>query len=147
VSTTPARVSVRIMEQDFVVACGPEERTALLAAAELVNMRMWEVHRAGRVAGMDRIAVTVALNLANELLQQKSHDAKLQSAASLIRTLRIRVEAALGTGLTIVNDSPIDGTLAIEELPQPAPASGSTMPLEAYTPSEAASETESEAPT
>lgn len=94
-----ARVSVRIMEKEYVIACPYEERTALLDTAEFLNTRMKEVRDSGKVVGLDRIAVMVALNLANELLRLKSQDAKhekLESeAAGRVRALRERVESAI----------------------------------------------------
>ena len=94
-----ARVSVRIMEKEYVIACPYEERTALLDTAEFLNSRMREIRDSGKVVGLDRIAVMVALNLANELLRLKNHDArheKIESDASgRIRALRERVEGAI----------------------------------------------------
>lgn len=91
-----ARVSVRILEKEYLIACPYDERSALLDAAEYLNARMREVRDSGKVVGMDRIAVMVALNLANEL-------AKLKERVSLtdgdvgqrVRVLRERVESAL----------------------------------------------------
>jgi cell division protein ZapA len=95
-SDEPARISVRIMEKEYLVACAHEERSALLDAAEYLNGRMREVRDSGRLVGTDRIAVMVALNLANELLQLKDRQAKLESeVAGQIRCLRERVEGAL----------------------------------------------------
>jgi cell division protein ZapA len=97
-----ARVSVRIMEKEYVIACPYEERTALLDTAEFLNSRMREIRDSGKVVGLDRIAVMVALNLANELLRLKNHDArheKIESDASgRIRALRERVEGAIEKG-------------------------------------------------
>ena len=97
-----ARVSVRIMEKEYVIACPYEERTALLDTAEFLNNRMREVRDSGKVVGLDRIAVMVALNLANELLRLKNHDArheKIESDASgRVRALRERVEGAIEKG-------------------------------------------------
>ena len=94
-----ARVSVRIMEKEYVIACPYEERTALLDTAEFLNSRMREIRDSGKVVGLDRIAVMVALNLANELLRLKSHDSKLESEASgRVRALRERVEGAIEKG-------------------------------------------------
>ena len=61
------RVSVRILEKEYQVACPVEERTALLDAAEMLNGKMREIRDGGNVMGLDRIAVMAALNLANEL--------------------------------------------------------------------------------
>ncbi|HTW38229.1 MAG TPA: cell division protein ZapA [Steroidobacteraceae bacterium] len=92
----PARVSVRIMDKEFVVACSYEERSALLDSAEFLNARMREVRDSGKVVGLDRIAVMVALNLANELLQLRERDGQLEGEfAGRVRSIRERVEASL----------------------------------------------------
>jgi cell division protein ZapA len=94
-----ACVSVRIMEKEYVIACPYEERTALLDTAEFLNKRMREVRDSGKVVGLDRIAVMVALNLANELMRLKGHDAKLETEATgRVRALRERVEGAIERG-------------------------------------------------
>ena len=46
-----ARVSVRIMEKEYVIACPYEERTALLDTAEFLNSRMREIRDSGKVVG------------------------------------------------------------------------------------------------
>jgi len=95
----PARVSVRIMEREYVVACPYEERAALLDAAEFLNARMREIRDNGRVVGLDRIAVMAALNLAHEFLKGRDREAKLDSGVGLrVRALRERVEGALDKG-------------------------------------------------
>jgi cell division protein ZapA len=114
------------MEKEYLVACGAGERPALLAAAELVNRRMGELQKAGRVIGPDRIAVTVALNLANELLEQQRREAKLQSAVERVRSLRLCVEAALSTGMTIKTET------GLEDLE--AALAGATLPISGHTP-------------
>ena len=63
------QITVRILERDYHVACPPEERESLLEAADLLSRRMAEVRDTGRVVGMDRIAVMVALNLAHQYLE------------------------------------------------------------------------------
>ncbi len=94
-----ARVSVRIMEKEYVVACPYEERSALLDSAEFLNSRMREIRDSGKVVGHDRIAVMVALNLANELMRLKNRDVKLESeVVGRVRSLRERVEGALEKG-------------------------------------------------
>lgn len=101
-----ARVSVRIMEKEYVIACPYEERTALLDTAEFLNSRMREIRDSGKVVGLDRIAVMVALNLANELMRLKNHtgasDARLEKlesdASGRVRALRERVEGAIEKG-------------------------------------------------
>ncbi len=96
-SQDPARVSVRILDRDYMVACPHEERPALLDAAEYLNARMREVRDSGKVVGLDRIAVMVALNMANELLQVRERGSRVAvEAGDKVRALRERVETALG---------------------------------------------------
>ena len=91
-----ARVSVRIMDKEYVVACPYEERSALLDAAEFLNVRMREIRESGKVVGLDRIAVMAALNLAHEFLKGKDRESKLDSGIGhRVRALRERVEGAL----------------------------------------------------
>ncbi len=92
-----ARVSVRIMEKEYVVACPYDERSALLDAAEFLNSRMREIRDSGKVVGLDRIAVMAALNLAHEYLKGKDRESRLDNGAGQrVRALRERVESALG---------------------------------------------------
>jgi cell division protein ZapA len=93
------RVSVRILEKEYQVACPVEERSALLDAAELLNGKMREIRDGGNVMGVDRIAVMAALNLANELLSIRGRDNTADSGLTgKIRQLRERVESALSNG-------------------------------------------------
>jgi cell division protein ZapA len=94
-----ARVSVRIMDKEYVVACPYDERSALLDAAEFLNARMREIRDSGKVVGLDRIAVMAALNLAHEYLKGKDRESKLDNGVGhRVRALRERVEGALGKG-------------------------------------------------
>ena len=91
-----ARVSVRIMEKEYVVACPYEERSALLDAAEFLNARMREIRDTGKVVGLDRILVMAALNLAHEFLKGKDRESRLDNGVGQrVRALRERVEGAL----------------------------------------------------
>ena len=93
------RVSVRILEKEYQVACPVEERSALLDAAELLNGKMREIRDGGNVLGLDKIAVMAALNLANEVISMRSRDNASESGiAGKIRQLRERVETALNSG-------------------------------------------------
>jgi cell division protein ZapA len=92
-----ARVSVRIMDKEYVVACAYEERSALLDAAEFLNTRMREIRDSGKVVGLDRIAVMAALNLSHEFLKARDRETRGDSGAGQrVRVLRERVESALG---------------------------------------------------
>lgn len=93
------RVSVRILEKEYQVACPMEERSDLLDSAEYLNSKMREIRDAGNVVGLDRIAVMAALNLANELLKIRNRDQAVQNdVGARIRTMRERVETTLAHG-------------------------------------------------
>lgn len=94
-----ARVSVRILEKEYQVACLPEERAELLDSAEYLNVKMREIRDGGSIVGLDRIAVMAALNLAHELLKLRGRDDSADTDVSQkIRQLRERVESALSRG-------------------------------------------------
>ncbi len=98
-SSEATRVSIRILEKEYHVACPPEERHALLDSAELLNRRMREIRDSGKVVGLDRIAVMAALNITNELLRAKGRDENLEhEVTDRLRDLRERVESALTAG-------------------------------------------------
>jgi len=93
------RVSVRILDKDYFVACPKEERSDLIDSAAFLNTRMKEIRDTGKVVGADRIAVMAALNIANEMLRQRDRDHGSQSEiGARIKLLRERVETALQKG-------------------------------------------------
>ncbi len=92
------RVSVRILEKEYQVACLPEERSELLDSAEFLNGKMRDIRDAGNIVGLDRIAVMAALNLAHELLKRNRNDAIENEVTERVRELRERVESALNRG-------------------------------------------------
>jgi len=93
------RVSVRILEKEYQVACLPEERSELLDSAEYLNGKMREIRDGANVVGLDRIAVMAALNLAHELLKLRGRGESVDTDVSQrVRQLRERVESALTRG-------------------------------------------------
>lgn len=93
-----SRVSVRILEKEYQVACLPEERAELLDSAEYLNARMREIRDVGNIVGLDRIAVMAALNLAHELLKLRGREEAANEVGQRVRRLRERVESALSRG-------------------------------------------------
>jgi cell division protein ZapA len=92
------RVSVRILEKEYQVACLPEERSELLDSAEFLNGKMRDIRDAGNIVGLDRIAVMAALNLAHELLKRNRSEAIQSEVSERVREMRERVESALSRG-------------------------------------------------
>jgi cell division protein ZapA len=96
VSKTSAPVNVSILGKEYRIACDPGTEDELISAARFLDARMREVRGTGKVIGTDRIAVMVALNLAHELLTEKTEQNSAASSANKrIRSLRERIEIAL----------------------------------------------------
>jgi len=90
------RVSVRILEKEYQVACLPEERSELLDSAEMLNNKMREIRDNGNIVGLDRIAVMAALNLSHELLRIRNRgEAADGDVGRKVRQMRERVENVL----------------------------------------------------
>ncbi len=91
-------VAVQLLDKEYMLACPPDERAGLIAAARLLDGKMREVRSAARNASLDRIAVLAALNLAHEMLQQNT---KTQSSDGAINhqvgVLRAKLDAAMLT--------------------------------------------------
>ena len=64
-------LQVTIMGREFRVACPDEEQAGLLEAVDYLNKKMLEIRDAGKVIGIERIAIMAALNIAHELLTVK----------------------------------------------------------------------------
>jgi cell division protein ZapA len=97
-----AHVNVKILEKEYEVACPANERADLLDSAEMLNSKMREIRDSGKVAGLDRIAVMAALNLANDLLKARDQGEVLESSAKeRLQAMRERVETALQNGQRI----------------------------------------------
>ena len=90
---------VHILDKEYLVACPEDEREALFASAELLTSKMKEIRDSGKIVGADRIAVMAALNMAHELLDQKSLKDDYQHLISKrIRALQDKIDIALNQG-------------------------------------------------
>ena len=93
------QVNIKILEKEYQISCPASERGALLDSAEMLNAKMREIRDTGKIIGLDRIAVMVALNMANELLRSRSRGELLEGDAKLrLQAMRERVEGALQSG-------------------------------------------------
>jgi len=64
-------LQVTIMGREFRVACPEEEQAGLLEAVDYLNRKMLEIRDAGKVIGLERIAIMAALNISHEFLTTK----------------------------------------------------------------------------
>jgi len=99
-SSTPSPasepVALRLLDREFLIACSPDEREGLLAAATFLDRKMRELRANARTPGFDRLAVLAAISITHEYLAlRKQHDGADRSVTDGLAALRRKLEAAL----------------------------------------------------
>ena len=95
-STDQVSVTVTILGKDYRIGCPREEQSSLIASANYLNQRMKEVRDSGKVIGADRLADMVALNIANEMLnEQAGRDEFGNTVGARLRSLCERIDIVL----------------------------------------------------
>jgi cell division protein ZapA len=93
-------VSVRILDREYLIACKPEERAGLIAAAAYLDGKLRELRDSHRGGGLERIAVLAGLNIAHELLDLRQRDAdSSQHLAQHLQAIKSKLDAGLPTSL------------------------------------------------
>ncbi len=88
-------IDVKILDKDYRLAVAEEDKSRLLDAVKVVDERMRAVRAAGKVSGVERIAVMTALQLANELLGQANNGSSAPApavTADLVRKIQKMTE-------------------------------------------------------
>jgi cell division protein ZapA len=99
VSSEAKPMRVHILDKEYLVACPDDEREALFASAEFLSEKMKEIRDSGKIVGADRIAVMAALNMAHELLENKTVKNDYQhNVSKRIRALQDKIDIALNNG-------------------------------------------------
>lgn len=88
-------VIVNILDKDYQVACPPDQERALLEAARQLDKQMRSVRDSGKVIGLERIAVMVALNTTYELLNKGSSTETSNAGLEQVKKLGDRIDDAL----------------------------------------------------
>lgn len=91
----PHSVTVSILDKEYQVASPPEEKHALIEAAQYLDKNMRDIRNGGRVVGGERIAVMAALNIAYELLQAQTANVGGKALEADIKRLNGKLEEAL----------------------------------------------------
>ena len=82
------QIDVKILDRDYRLAVGTDDKPQLLEAVKLVDDRMRAIKDGGRVAGMDRVAVMAALQLAHELISAQTAGGGSNAAAPTTEIMR-----------------------------------------------------------
>lgn len=75
------RVDISILGREYSLACPPEEKEALNAAAQHVSQLAGRIQGSGKISGNERIAVMAAIQIAVELLSMRAPDGPLGGLA------------------------------------------------------------------
>lgn len=86
-------VSVQLLDKEYVVSCPDGAEAELLASADYLDGKMREIKEQGKLLGLERIAVMVALNLSHELL--KKEQTNLIDTEEHLRRLADKIDHAL----------------------------------------------------
>lgn len=91
-------LNVSILDRDYGVSCPPDEVDDLKNSARMLDERMREIRRSGKIVGVDRIAVMAALNIAHELIRAQTelanHD---RITEKQLNKLNDKIERALAS--------------------------------------------------
>lgn len=90
-------VDVTIMGRTFTVACTDEEHDGLMDAVSYLNKKMQDIRDAGKVVGVERIAIMTALNLSHELLNAKSGDIDIGDYKRRISLMQNQIDEAIAS--------------------------------------------------
>ena len=85
-------VSVKLLDEEYQISCEEAEVDGLKSSARDLDERMRRIREAGKVFGVDRIAVMAALNIAHENVLASE---KVAEAERDVRKLVDRVRRAL----------------------------------------------------
>ncbi len=89
-------LNVRILDKDYRIACPPEERESLVAAAGELNRRMQDMRGGTKVLGAERMAVMAALNVIHEREQTTSKQSgTLDAVRNKVMQLEAKLDAAI----------------------------------------------------
>ena len=88
-------VKVHIMEKEYQIQCGPNEKQQLIAAAVDVDNRMRTTRRGAANINAEKAAVLTALNLANEVQSLNNNSDVLESVSDSIIDMKTRIDRVL----------------------------------------------------
>jgi cell division protein ZapA len=90
-------VDVSILGRDFTVSCTDEELPGLMDAVHYLDKKMRDIRDAGKIVGVERIAIMAALNLSHELLNTKTGDVDIGDYKRRINAMQNQIDEAVAT--------------------------------------------------
>jgi cell division protein ZapA len=78
-------ITIHIMDRELKIKCPKDKTSELQEAATYLDNKMREIHQGNKLITIDRVAITAALNITNELILTK------QQSQLIIRDLNQRL--------------------------------------------------------
>jgi cell division protein ZapA len=88
-------IDIEILGREFTVSCTDEERQGLLDAVDYLDHKMRDIRDAGKIVGVERIAIMAALNIAHELLNTKSGDVDVGDIKRRMFAMQNQIDEAI----------------------------------------------------
>lgn len=89
-------VTIKLLDREFLIACEPDERAGLVAAAGFLDDKMRALRANSKSPGFDRLAVLAALSVTHEFLDlERRTKEREQTVRDGLGTLRRKLERAL----------------------------------------------------
>ena len=97
--STTVTTAVRILDNEYHVRCSEDELEELATSASDLDRRMRQIREDGKVAGLARLAIMAALNIAHDNLKLRQG---LAVAEQEVDSLTARLQKA-------IEERPLDG--------------------------------------
>ena len=88
-------LTLKLLDRELKLACPPEQQQELLAAAQQLDSRMRTLRDSGKIAGVEKIALMVALDLAHELMQVQQTGNSSADLGSRLRRMQEKIDDSL----------------------------------------------------
>lgn len=92
---TTKPIDIEILGREFTVSCTDEERQGLLDAVGYLDSKMRDIRDAGKIVGVERIAMMAALNITHELLNTKSGDVDVGDIKRRMYNMQNQIEEVI----------------------------------------------------
>ncbi|MEE9332226.1 MAG: cell division protein ZapA [Methylophilaceae bacterium] len=92
---TAESVDVEILGREFTISCTEDERQGLLDAVNYLDKKMRDIRDAGKVVGLERIAIMAALNLSHEVLNTKTGDIDIGDYKRRINAMQSQIDEVI----------------------------------------------------
>ena len=88
-------ITVKILDKEYQVSCNANEVEELRQSANYVHDKMREVKKSSSVVGLERLAIMVSLNIANDFLREKEksfQDNNMQALTGKLEKALLRLK-------------------------------------------------------